>query len=101
MELVSHEDVDGRPDRRITLRVDRSAWCSLCRIEGDSLAVAETWQDTHEQLKAAGECAEPGCIQLVAPDGPPFVAGRDQDGNAVYLRKWQCAVGHWYHLELR
>jgi len=99
MELVTHEDVDGRPDRRITHRIDGSALCSLCRIEEDSLALVEMWQDTLEELKVAGECAEPGCIQLAVPDGPPFVADRDQDGIAVYLRKWRCAVG--YPLELR
>lgn len=101
MEPVTHEDVDGRPDRSITHPVDRSAWCSLCRIEDESLALVEMWQEILEELKAEGECAERGGIQLATRDGPPFVAGRDQEGKAVYVRKWRCGVGNWYHLELQ
>lgn len=70
------------------------------RRELDPIALAEQAQQDLADFLEEGECEEPGCDQHAAPTGPAYVFGRDQDGLLVYMRKWRCVAGHWYHVEV-
>lgn len=67
----------------------------------DPPVLASVGQTVLEELGEACGCAEPGCSNIATPDGQPLIAGRDDIGMAVRLRKWRCEAGRWYHLEVR
>lgn len=100
MELVTHEDVDGRADRRITHRIDRSAWCSLGRIEEDSLALVEMWQETPRGAEGGGGVRR-GRLYPACGSGRPTVPERPRPGGECGVPAEMVVRRRAYHLEVQ
>lgn len=37
------------------------------------------------------------CTQPATPDGPARFIDRDDRGSEVWMRRWRCVAGQWYH----
>jgi hypothetical protein len=69
----------------------------------DPIALAEATQDALERFGEVTACLQYGegwsCTQAATPEGPPELVGHDHAGREVWVRRYRCVAGHWYHVE--
>ena len=69
----------------------------------DPIVQAVGAQDALERFAEVTGCLQYGegwsCTQPATPDGPQQVSGHDDRGNEVWMRRYRCVAGHWYHVE--
>jgi hypothetical protein len=77
--------------------VDPLEW--VRRAQTDPVRRAREAQDALDRFQESRPCAWLGCTYDAVPQDAPYIMGYDQNGVAVWFRRWLCSIGHHYDLE--
>ncbi|HEY7667420.1 MAG TPA: hypothetical protein VIE12_04780 [Actinomycetota bacterium] len=72
-------------------------------MTNDPIVQVEEAEEALERFDEVTGCLQYGegwsCTQPATPDGPPQLFGHDDRRNEVWMRRFRCVAGHWYHVE--